>query len=210
MADAPPVSARSMLHGLGWDVGLPLVGYYALHLLGVGDWTALLVATGLAGVRIVWVAVRERSLNLFATVMLVVFGLGVLLALAGGDARFLLLKNSIVTGAVGLVFLATTLWGTPLSLAASQSFQPAHRDEIRREYDGDPNVRHGHRLSSTVWGVVLLVEALVRVPLVYLLPVSVMVGVGEAMSIATFAGLITWNIWYVKRATARAGSAEPE
>ena len=210
MAEAPPFSARSMLHGLGWDVGLPLVGYYALHLLGVGDWTALLVATGLAGVRIVWMAVRERSLNLFATVMLVVFGLGVLLALAGGDARFLLLKNSIVTGAVGLVFLATTLWGTPLSLAASQSFQPAHRDEIRREYDADPDVRHGHRLSSTVWGVVLLVEALVRVPLVYLLPVSVMVGVGEAMSIAAFAGLITWNIWYVKRATARAGSAEPE
>lgn len=210
MAEAPPFSARSMLHGLGWDVGLPLVGYYALHLLGVGDWTALLVATGLAGMRIVWVAVRERSLNLFATVMLVVFGLGVLLALVSGDARFLLLKNSIVTGAVGLVFLATTLWGTPLSLAASQSFQPSHRDEIRREYDADPAVRHGHRLSSAVWGVVLLVEALVRVPLVYLLPVSVMVGVGEAMSIATFAGLITWNIWYVKWATARAGSAQPE
>ena len=208
MAEAPPFSARSMLHGLGWDVGLPLVGYYALHLLGVDDWTALLVATGLAGVRIVWVAVRERSLNLFATVMLVVFGLGVLLALVSGDARFLLLKNSIVTAAVGLVFLSTTLWGTPLSLAASQSFQPAHRDEIRREYDADPDVRHGHRLSSTVWGVVLLVEAVVRVPLVYLLPVSVMVGVGEAMSVAAFAGLITWNIWYVKRATAR--SAQPE
>ena len=58
--------------------------------------------------------------------------------------------------------------------------------------------------------MVLLVEALVRVPLVYLLPVSVMVGVGEAMSVAAFAGLITWNIWYVKRATARAGSAQPE
>jgi hypothetical protein len=31
------------------------------------------------------------------------------------------------------------------------------------------------------------------------------------MSVAAFAGLITWNIWYVKRATARAtaGSAQP-
>jgi hypothetical protein len=69
-----------------------------------------------------------------------------------------------------------------------------------------------------VWGVVLLVEAIVRIPLVYLLPVSVMVGVSEAMSIAAFAGLITWNVWYVRRATARAaaadrgvaGSAQPE
>jgi hypothetical protein len=195
-----------MLRGLGWDVGLPVVGYYALHFLGVADWPALLAATGLAGVRIIWVAIRERSLNLFATVMLIVFGLGVLLAFVSGDARFLLLKNSIVTGSVGLVFLATALWGRPLSLAASESFQPARREEIRREYETDPLVRRGHRVSSTVWGSVLLAESLVRVPLVYLLPVSVMVGIGEAMTVAAFAGLITWNIWYVRRVTARAES----
>jgi hypothetical protein len=214
MSGAKQLDARSMLRGLGWDVGLPLVGYYALHLLGVADWPALLVATGLAALRIVWVAVRERSLNLFATVMLVVFGLGVLLGLVSGDTRFLLLKNSVVTGVVGLLFLGSVLVGRPLSLAASESFQPARRAEIRHEYDTDPHVRHGHRLSSTVWGAVLLAEAAVRVPLVYTLPVSVMVGVGEAMSIAAFAGLISWNVWYVKRATARgaarAGSAQAE
>jgi hypothetical protein len=215
MADEAQFSPRSMLRGLGWDVGLPLVGYYALHVLGAADWPALLVATGLAAVRIVWVAVRERSLNLFATVMLVVFGMGVLLAFVSGDARFLLLKNSIVTGSVGLVFLGTALWGRPLSLAASESFQPARREEIRREYETDPLVRRGHRISSTVWGSVLLGESLVRVPLVYLLPVSVMVGVGEAMTVAAFAGLIAWNIWYVRRVTASAeadgaGSADAD
>jgi hypothetical protein len=211
--DVKQLSPRLMMRGLGWDVGLPLVGYYGLHLLGVADWPALLAATAVAAVRIVWVAVRERSLNLFATVMLVVFGLGVLLALVSGDARFLLLKNSIVTGSLGLLFLATAFWGTPLSLAASQSFQPARRAEIRREYDTEPLVRRGHRVSSTVWGAGLLTEALVRVPLVFLLPVSVMVGVGEAMSIATIAGLIGWTVWYVRRAAAaeRArSSAEPE
>jgi hypothetical protein len=213
--DAAHFSPRSMLRGLGWDVGLPVVGYYVLHFVGVADWPALLAATALAGVRIVWVAIRERSLNLFVTVMLVVFGLGVLLAFVSGDARFLLLKNSIVTGAVGLVFLATTLWGTPLSLAASQSFQPERREEIRHDYDTDTLARRGHRVSSAVWGSALLAESLIRVPLVYLLPVSVMVGVGEAMTVAAFAGLITWNIWYVRRVTARAeaeraGSAEAE
>ena len=34
-----------MLRGLGWDVGLPVVGYYALHLAGVHDFVALLVAS---------------------------------------------------------------------------------------------------------------------------------------------------------------------
>ena len=145
-----------MLRGLGWDVGLPVVGYYALHLLGRRRLVALLAATRLAAVRIVWVAVRERALNPFATVMLLVFGIGLLLAFVSGDPRFLLLKNSIVTGVLGLVFLATTLFGTPLTLAASQSFQPARKTEIRHEYDTDPHVRRGHRLSSTVWGVGLI------------------------------------------------------
>ena len=217
-ADGKHLDARSMLHGLGWDVGLPLVGYYALHLLGFGDWPALLTASGLAGVRIVWVAVRQRVLNPFATMMLVVFGLGVVLALVSGDARFLLLKNSVVTGSIGLVFLGSVLWGTPLTLAASQSFQPARRDEIRRDYEREPLARRGHRVSSTVWGLGLLAEALVRVPLIYLLPISVMVGLSEVLSIATIAGLVAWNLWYVRRLgaqetaahTAGARSVQPE
>jgi hypothetical protein len=200
------LSARLMLRGLGWDVGLHIVGYYALHLAGVHDFVALLVASALAAARIVWVAVRERALNPFATVMLVVFGIGLLLAFVSGDPRFLLLKNSVVTGVLGLVFLATTLFGTPLTLAASQSFQPARKAEIRQEYDTDPHVRRGHRLSSTVWGVGLILEALIKVPLVFLLPISVMVALGEVMTIAAIAGLLAWNIWYVKRASAR-GSA---
>jgi hypothetical protein len=208
--NASPIGARSMLRGLGWDVGVPVVGYYALHLLGVADLPALLVATGLAGLRMVWVAVRDRSLNLFATVMLVVFGIGVLLALVSGDARFLLLKNSIVPGAIGLVFLVSVLLGTPLSLAASQSFQPERRDEIRRAYESEPLARRGHRVSSTVWGLGLLAEALVRVPLVYLLPVSVMVGVGEVLSVAVIGSLVGWNIWYVRRLGARERLAQPE
>jgi hypothetical protein len=196
-----PLNARLLIGGLAWDVGLPVAAYYALHLLGVGDFAALLTATTVAGVRIVWAAVRERELNLFATVMLVVFGIGLVLALVSGDARFLLLKNSIVSGVVGLVFLTTTLVGRPLTLAASQSFNPHRRAEIAERYRSDPRVRHGHRLCSAVWGTVLLIESIVRVPQVYLLPIDIAVGVSEAMTIATFTGLIAWNVWYVRRAT---------
>lgn len=198
-----PFRPAAILHGLGWDVGLPLVAYYGLHLLGVGDWPALLAATVLAGLRIGWGALRDRRLNPFATVMLVVFGMGVLLALASGDARFLLLKNSIVTAAVGLVFLATTFLGRPLTLSAAQSFQPDRRDEIEEAYRTTPDVRRGHRICSLVWGSGLVLEALVRVPLVYTLPISVMVGISEAMSVVTFAALIGWTVRYGRRARAR-------
>lgn len=64
----------SMLRGLALDVGLPVLAYYVLHLLGASDWAALLAGSGLAAARIGWSAVRAGQLNAFATVMLLVYG----------------------------------------------------------------------------------------------------------------------------------------
>ena len=88
---------------------------------------------------------------------------------------------------------------------------PSKAAAAAAEYATNPHVRRGHRLASTVWGVGLIAEALVRVPLVYLLPVDVSVGMTEALWIATFVGLMVWNGWYVRRAQKRrdAGRREP-
>jgi hypothetical protein len=208
---APTVpSPRVMLRGLAFDVGLPIATYYALHLLGASDWAALLAASGVAAVRILWSAVRQRSFNAFATVMLLVYGIGFALALATGDPRTLLLRNSLITAAVGVVFLVTAIRGRrPLTLAALQSFAPSKAAAAAGAYATDPHVRHGHRLASTVWGVGLIVESLVRIPLVYLLPVDVSVGATEALWIVTFVGLMGWNGWYVRRAQKRRAPGHP-
>lgn len=193
-----------MLRGLGLDIALPVVAYYVLHLLGVNDFLALVVAAAVAALRVIVSAIRHRSLNLFAAVMLVVFGLGLVLALVSGDEHFLLLKSSIVTGAVGITFLATAFGSRPLTLAAAESFQPRKRAQIAEEFRTDPDVRRGFRVCSIVWGAGLIAEALIRIPLVYLLPVSVMVGLGEVMLFVSIGLLMAWNVWYVRRAEARA------
>lgn len=198
----------AMLGGLALDVGLPLVAYYGLHLAGVADWPALLAASGVAALRICWDAARRRRLNLFATVVVVVFGIGLVLSLVSGDARFLLLKESITTGSVALVFLATSVRGTPLTLAAWQAFAPARAAALAERFRTDPRVRRGVRVTSVVWGAGLLCEAVIRVPLVYLLPVEVMVGLSTALTVTTFALLTCWNVGYVARARRRMAAAE--
>lgn len=205
-SEKPTTSAKPvnpvlvMVRGLAWDVGLPVATYYALHLLGVSDWIALLTASGVAAARIVWSAIRERRLNQFATVMLLVYGLGFALAFVTGDPRTLLLKSSFVTAAVGAVFLATAIHGRrPLTLSAAQSFVPAKSAGLAELYRTDPEVRRGFRLSSTVWGVGLLAEAVLRIPLVYLLPIDISYGVTQGMFIGTFVLLMVWNGWYMKR-----------
>ncbi len=204
-AAAPPeaehhFSPAVLARGLAWDVGLPLAAYYGLHALGATDWVALLVASAVAGLRMAWAAVRHRRLNPFALVLLAVFGIGLVLALIGGDARFLLLKDSFTTGIVGLAFLGSMLFDRPLTLAALQSLDPARAEVLLQRYRDDARVRHGYRLSSLVWGVGLLVEAGLRVPLIFLLPVDVMVALSPAMMIAAFGLLIAWTSWYRRRA----------
>lgn len=197
------MNITAMIRGLAWDVGIPVLAYYALYFLGASDWVALLAATVLAGARVVWVAVRDRELNAFAAVMLIVFGLGLLLSFLTGDARFLLLVKSLTTGVVGLFFLGTVVLGRrPLTLAAQQAWQPDRSDELAREYDRDPDVRRGHRVVSTVWGLGLLGEALLRVVIVLLLPLPVAVGASSALLVLTIAGLLVWTVRWTKAQTA--------
>jgi hypothetical protein len=187
----------SMIRSMAWDLGLPVATYYGLHALGAGDTTALLAGTGVAGLRMAWVAVRSRSLSPFSAVMAAVFGVGLLFTLLTGDPRFMLIKHSAMAAVIGGLFLITAFRGRPLTLSAQQTFQPAKAGELASAYASSPAVRRGHRTASLVWGGGLLAEAVIRVALVYALPISVMVGVSTALTIVTFAALIGWNARFI-------------
>ncbi|GAA0585999.1 hypothetical protein GCM10010172_84060 [Paractinoplanes ferrugineus] len=191
----------AMIRSMAWDLGLPVATYYALHAVGTGDTAALLAGTAAAGARLVWVAARSRTISAFSAVMAAVFGVGLLFTLLTGDARFLLIKHSAMAAVIGSLFLITAFRGRPLTLAAQQSFMPDRSTELAETFAADPDVRHGHRVASLVWGSGLLVEAVVRVVLVLALPLDVMVGVSTLLTVVTFAALIAWNGRYISRRT---------
>jgi len=188
-----------LARGLALDVGLPVVAYYALHAAGVSNWFALLAATLVAAARIVLVAVRQRRLNALALVMLVIYGLGLALTFATGDVRFLVLKDSFGTGVLGLLFLCFAVAGHPLTLAASQTWGRERAATMAELYRTVPAVRHGHFVASMVWGFGLLAEALLRVLLVFLLPISVVVGLSTALAVVVIGSLMVWTLWYMQR-----------
>jgi hypothetical protein len=194
---------RAALAGLACDVGLPLVAYYALHASGASDRVALLTATAAAGARLVWVAARTRHITWFASLMLAVFALGTALTFTGGDARVLLLKDSASTGMIGVVFLVSLLSERPLTLSAAQTWRPRQGARLAQLYRAEPAARRAFRVSALGWGIGLLGESALRVPLIFLLPVDVMVGLSTAMMIAAMAGLAVWNAAYITAAARR-------
>jgi hypothetical protein len=192
------------------EVGLPVLTYYGLHAVGISDYRALLAATVVAGLRLAFVALRNRKLDGFAAFMMAVFAVGLALSFVTGDARFMLAKDSVGTTIAGLIFLGTCVVGRPLSFYAAQRFAAtAGRSQTwwNDKWQTSPAFRHGFRVMSLTWGVGLLVEAAVRIPLIYVLPIDLMVGLSTVLQLAAFALLITWNVWYARRMRARSQGA---
>ncbi len=182
--------------GMLWDLGATLGVYYGLRLAGVPERTALLTATVVAAARLIWVALRRRQVTWFAAMLLTVFGVGLLLTFLSGDARFLLVKDSFVTAGVALVFLLSAAHGRPLTLSAAQTSQPWHATALEELFAARADVRRRFMVSAVVWGSGLLIESVVRIPLVYALSVDIMVALSEVLLWGTIAGLLLWNIGY--------------
>ncbi|WP_157647580.1 VC0807 family protein [Actinomycetospora chiangmaiensis] len=200
-------SGTGQLRGLLLDVGLPVGTYYGLHLLGVGDSTALLAATVAAGARLAVTAVRTRRVSAFAALMLAVYAVGLAASFITGDPRLMLLKESVGTGIVGLGFLVSLVVGRPLVLAALESTSPARAEEVGRLYATAPGARRTIRGITALWGVGLLLEAVVRVPIVLALPISVAVGVSQLLTLGVIAALSVAGGLWVRTARRRADRA---
>jgi hypothetical protein len=140
--ERPGFVTRALVRGVAWDVGVPLAAYYVLHVAGTTDWAALLAATGAAACRLLWTAFRGHSLNPFAMLMVVVFGLG--LSFLTGDSRFLLLKDSAITGGIGVSFLVLAALGHPLTVDAAKTWSPERAGDMDREFHRNPAVRRWH------------------------------------------------------------------
>jgi hypothetical protein len=206
-----PPFVSGLVKMLFLDIGLALLAYYGMRVLGYDSYLSLLAGTVVAGLRVAYVAVRSRRLDAFAGFLLVIFGIGLVGSVLTGDARFLLLKESVTTAVAGLLFLGSAVAGRPLTFYAAKRLSAGQPDRVAyldRRWAESALLRRQFTLISVVWGVGLLLEAAVRVPLVYLLSVDTMAGLSQAMQIATFAVLILWTLRYRRRMAATA-QAQP-
>ena len=100
---------RKHLIGLLWDLGLPLVVYYAGRILGYDVLPALAAAAGAALLRVAFIAVVRRRLNGLAAFVGGTFALLLVVSLLTGDPRILLAKESVLSGAAGLLLVGSML-----------------------------------------------------------------------------------------------------
>lgn len=203
------MDVRRLVVGLLWDVGLPAVVFYACRVLGV-DVVLALAAGGVAAlVRVGWVAALRRRLNGLAALVAGSFLVLVGVSLLTGDPRILLARESILSGAAGLLLVGSCVVGRPVLYAVVRRLN-AGKDEMLARWDHlwrtQPAFRRPFTVMSAVSGSVLLTEAAVRVVLVYLLPIDVMAGLSTVLHLGALALLACWVLWYRGR---RQRAAQP-
>lgn len=201
--------ARGMASMLFYDIGLSVLAYFVAELLGASSYGALLAGTVVSGLRVCWVAVRQRRVDPFAVFLLTLFGAGLALSFTTGDPRFVLAKDAATSTTAGLVLVVSCLIKRPLAYYAALRFARSAggaRHEEFRSTAKSAAMRARWSRVSLVWGVSLLVDASLRIAAVYLLPIRAAANVSQVLMVAVYTLLFVWTMVSAKRteATGRA------
>lgn len=204
---APAAGLRPLIVGLVADLGIPITAYYLLRLVGVDSYLAMLGAGVAAGLRMAWVAVRERRFDGIAAFLAAMFAAGLALSLLSGDPRFLLAKDSGMSALIALIFLGSVVVGRPVIFALHRRMvarTPEARAEADRLWATVPPFRRVMTAMTLVWGFGLLAESVARVMIVYLVDFDVAVAVSTLLQVAALVLLLGYTIVTRRRALRRA------
>ena len=195
----------------GANFAAPALIYY-LTAAQLGAAGALMAA---AAPPIVWSALQfVRARRLDAISLFVLGGIVVsLLAFAGGGGvRMLQLRESLISGLVGLVFVGSVAIGRPLIHVLSRAGARRRSQAGARaleEIGADPRFRRAMRWATLVWGVGLVAGSAVHVALVLTLPIQRVLLVAPPVSYALLGLLTAWTLWFVPRAVRAAQEDRP-
>lgn len=189
------------------NVAAPVATYQILTAHGATASAALLASAAFPTATVLARVGRNRKLDALGAISLAALLLGAAGAFLFNNPRFLLVKDSAVTGLFGLAFLGSLLIDRPLVLVLARAFaagQAPMAQEQARLQSATAHARLRH--MTLVWGLALVGEATTRVVLSFLLAPTLVLTISPLLALATFGPLALWS-WRV-RAAAQARAAK--
>jgi hypothetical protein len=171
------------------------------------DLVALLVASVPVLIGEVVTISRRRQLDVLGAFVLMALVVSAAVSALGGDAKLLLVRESFITAAFGVVCLASLLLPQlsprPLLFYIIRYFVTGNDPAKAATFDArwqNPAFRRYMSIVTLVFGVVFLVEFAVRLYLVYTLSIKQFLAVGPIVFYAMLFGTIAFAISYRRRA----------
>ncbi|GIO65930.1 VC0807 family protein [Paenibacillus sp. FSL M7-1455] len=188
---------RAIIVTLVLNIVLPYL-IYTMLIPHTSSIVALSVASVVPLFDSVYSLIKSRKVDAFSSFIFLGLILGGIAVLVGGDERFILLRESYVTGIMGILFLGSLCFARPLIYYFADRFT-GHDPNMEQKWNQSPVYRRRFRLMTGVWGVCLLLEAGVKVVLVYSLSVPAFLAISPFFTYGIIALAIWWNIAYVRK-----------
>lgn len=191
------------------DVAAPVIAYQLLVRHGVGSTSALIGVAGFPLLGIVVAAARRRRLDPIGLLAFVAIAVGLVAGLVLHDTRLLLVKDSVVTGVLGVVFLLSLPARRPMIFVLQRRLLT--REGTTESFEltwTDPRVRARSRRMTALWGVTLIAEAAVRVVLSYAVSAGSLLIISPLLAAVMFGPLALWTV--LRRPDAASHDSRPE
>lgn len=191
------------------NIVLPYVIYLKAE-AGIGQVRALLAASVPP---ILWSGIefaRKRRIDAVSLLVLAGIVLSLIAFFGGGSVRFLQLRENLVTGLIGLVFVSSAAIGRPLiyQLARAGKLRESAAEAARFESLRDKHhFRRGMTVMTLVWGFGLLAQTAIACVLVFHMSIPRYLIVSPIVGYSIVGGLALWTFWYVKRMKRRGAAA---
>ena len=149
---------------------------------------------------------RHRRADALSVLVVCGIALSLIAMIGGGGAKFLQLREKLVTGVIGLAFVGSALIGKPLiyELARAtkrrKSAGEAEEFEALQVYAG---FRRTMMVMTWAWGLGLLADVAVSVALVFALTIREYLIVNPILGYGTMGALSLWSFLYGQRAKRR-------
>lgn len=176
-----------------FDLIVPTALLYIVIWRGGSLYLALLASAALSAVTAVIAYRGESRGQRFAPVMLALALASLGVALVTGSDRFLLAKESVLTAVMGLWFLGSLWSERPLTYRFTRPLLESRwgrrwslpETSWERVWEREPRFRHIWRVSTVMWGIATLTDAVLRVVIAYTLPIPSVPAAQVGLMIAT-------------------------
>jgi hypothetical protein len=128
----------------------------------------------------------------------------------GGSARLIQIRDAMVTGAVGVMFLCSLAMKRPMIFYLARATMARNTESGAAEFEAmwaRKGVPPTFRMLTLVWGLGLIFQTAVMCYLAWTWPISRYLLLSPPIGYGIFGLLMAWSLWYRARKIAAAKAA---
>ncbi|MEC5387922.1 VC0807 family protein [Uliginosibacterium sp. H3] len=201
---------------LGCNIALPWLAYKLAEPVW-GEFGGLLASALPPLLWSIVELVRHKRLDALSMMILAGIALSIFALLLGGSPKLLLVRESLISGLIGIAFIVSAPFSKPLvyhlAHAMAQRQEAAGEDSGSAAFDEwwqEPESQRMLRGITWGWGLGLTAEALLRGWLAWHWTSERFLALSPFVSYGLIGMLLLWTLWYRKRFEEPENESAPE